>query len=87
MENKDIKIFMAAGCTRAEAKKHLESGSTVYEFNDYLNHFDEYAGELEEEYKRQLRYEVETSDDGPLVNWDMDLVTFEGARYLIEYFL
>lgn len=49
--------------------------------------FDEYAGELEEEYKQQLKHEVETSDDGPLVNWDMDLVTFEGDRYVIEYIL
>lgn len=40
-----------------------------------------------EEYKQQLKHEVETSDDGPLVNWDMDLVTFEGDRYVIEYFL
>lgn len=45
------------------------------------------AGELEEEYKQQLKHEVETSDDGPLVNWDMDLVTFEGNRYVIEYIL
>ena len=87
MENKDIKIIMAAGCTRTEAEKHLKNGSTVYELNDYLNHFDEYAGELEEEYKLQLKHEVEASDDGPLVNWDMDLVTFEGTRYVIEYFL
>lgn len=45
------------------------------------------TGELEEEYKQQLKHEVETSDDGPLVNWDMDLVTFEGNRYVIEYIL
>lgn len=37
----------------------MESGSIVYEFNDYLEHFDEYAGELEEEYKQQLRHEVD----------------------------
>lgn len=60
MENKDIKIIMAANKTKREA---------------------------EEEYKQQLRHEVETEDDGPLVNWDMDLVTFEGARYVIEYIL
>ena len=51
------------------------SGAVVYEYEDYLKHFDEYAGELEEEYKQRLKNEVETSDDGPLVNWDMDLVT------------
>ena len=41
----------------------------------------------QKEYKQQLKHEVETSDDGPLVNWDMDLVTLEGARYVIEYIL
>lgn len=42
---------------------------------------------IPEELKKQLKHEVETSDDGPLVNWDMDLVTFEGNRYVIEYIL
>ncbi len=85
--DKDIKIIMAASKTKREAEEYLKNGAVVYEYEDYLEHFDEYAGELEEEYKQQLRHEVETSDDGPLVNWDMDLVTLEGVRYLIEYFL
>lgn len=87
MENKDIKIIMATNKTKREAEEHLKCGTIVYEYKDYLKNFDEYAGELEEEYKQQLKHEVETSDDGPLVNWDMDLVTFEGNRYVIEYFL
>nr|DAM00533.1 MAG TPA: hypothetical protein [Bacteriophage sp.] len=87
MENKDIKIIMATNKTKREAEEYLKRGAVVYEYADYLEHFDEYAGELEEEYKQQLKHGVETSDDGPLVNWDMDLVTFEGDRYVIEYFL
>lgn len=78
MENKDIKIIMATNKTKREAEEYLRRGTIVYEYKDYLKNFDEYAGELEEEYKQQLKHEVETSDDGPLVNWDMDLVTFEG---------
>lgn len=81
MENKDIKIIMATNKTKREAEEHLKRGTIVYEYKDYLKNFDEYAGELEEEYKQQLKHEVETSDDGPLVNWDMDLVTFELGPY------
>ncbi len=87
MENKDIKIIMTTNKTKREAEEYLKRGAVVYEYADYLEHFDEYAGELEQEYKQRLKHEVETSDDGPLVNWDMDLVTFEGDRYVIEYFL
>ena len=83
MENKDIKIIMTTNKTKREAEEYLKRGAVVYE----LEHLDEYAGELEDEYKQQLRDEVETSDDGPLVIWDMDLVTFEGDRYVIEYIL
>ena len=49
--DKDIKIIMATNKTKREAEEYLKRGAVVYECEDYLKHFDEYAGELEEEYK------------------------------------
>lgn len=49
--DKDIKIIMTTNKTKREAEEYLKRGTVVYEYADYLEHFDEYAGELEEEYK------------------------------------
>lgn len=46
---------MATNKTKREAEEYLKRGAVVYEYADYLKHFDEYAGELEEEYKQQLK--------------------------------
>jgi hypothetical protein len=40
-----LEILMADGCTRAEAERHLERGTAVFEGQDFEAHFEDYMEE------------------------------------------
>lgn len=82
-----------------EGRKAVKAGEiTIYELGEMykleLVRKSAKIGNVEdtfqESYKwipEELKEQLTPEQLGKLVNWDMDLVTFEGARYVIEYIL
>lgn len=82
---KEMNILLSTGMTQHDAKKHMKMGAIIYEVNDYLNNFNEYADALEEDAKTELRNFLKKGKDGTI--WDNDLTTYEDKKYYIEYAL
>lgn len=41
----DAEVLMMDGCTRKEAERHLERGTTVFQKSDFEKNFDNYLDE------------------------------------------
>lgn len=81
-------LLLFAHNTPAEVNRMIEHGTVnIYEYDDYMLNFDEYTIELEPRSAERLRHELESTPDGYLEFWDMDVVTWNYQRYIIEYFL
>lgn len=82
---KELEILKSTGMTEYDAKRHLKDGALIHEVEDYLKNFEEYAAELGEDDKAELREFLEVGKSGTL--WDNDLTEHEGVKYYIEYLL
>ena len=83
---KQIEILMADRCTRAEAEKHLNNGTVIFE--DFEENLDSYIKELSDEDivgfdEKSFREMVETKK--PLPDWG--IVEQDGKTYYIMYCL
>lgn len=81
--NTKMEILLSTGMTEHDAKKHLKNGAVIYDVQDYLDHFDVYAGDLDEDDQEELKNFLQKGEEGTL--WDNDLVIYEGKKYFIEY--
>ena len=81
---KEIEILMEDGCTREDAKRHLEVGTVVYE--DFEEHIEDYLKELcrgDEDFEEELKKMVETKEPVP----DWGIVELDEKTYYIMYCL
>ena len=83
--NTKMEILLSTGMTEYDAKRHLKNGAVIYDVQDYLDHFDVYAGDLDEDDQTELKKFLKKGEEGTL--WDNDLVIYEGKKYFIEYVL
>ena len=71
-----IAILEEDGCTRSEAEKYLETGTTIFnspeDYIEMLKANDCYEGETVEDIRKEK---------------DISLVTYEGHEYVIMYCL
>lgn len=74
----NLEVLMMDGCTKYDAKKHLEKGTIVYD--DLEEHLDYY---IEESGNYDLRKMVETGEALP----DWGIVKTPEKIYYIEYVL
>lgn len=82
---KELEILMQTGMSKRDAERHIENGVEIYEVEEFLNNFENYAEALEDEDKEKLRKFLENNKTG--IIWDNDLVEYDGKRYYIEYSL
>lgn len=83
-KEKEIEILMEDGCTREDAKRHLEVGTVVYE--DFEEHIEDYLKELcrgDEDFEEELKKMVETKEPAP----DWGIVELDEKTYYIMYCL
>lgn len=79
----DIEVLMKDGCTRSEAEKHLQRGTTV--IGDFEKLAEEYMQEweLDEEEREKVREMIRTKK--PMTDWG---IVQDGERmYYIAYCL
>ena len=79
---KEIEILMKDGCTRKEAEKALERGTTIYSEIEIKNEFDsifEYCLDEEEKepFRKMIRERIPAEDWG--------ICECDGYRWFIEY--
>lgn len=87
--DEEIRILMKDGCTEAEAREHLDRGTTVYD--DLQENLDAYCEEFayldneadEVKYTDSIREMVKTKV--PAKDWG--IVQDSGKTYYIEYVL
>lgn len=82
---KDLEILKSAGMTDHDARLHLQKGVVIYDLPEYLDHFDEYTAEMDDEDKDKLRAFLEAGKPGCFC--DNDLTEYNGVKYYIEYCL
>lgn len=83
-KEKEIEILMEDGCTREDAKRHLEVGTVIYE--DFEEHIEDYLKELcrgDEDFEEELKKMVETKEPVP----DWGIVELDEKTYYIMYCL
>lgn len=80
---REIELLMLDRCTKSEAEKHLENGSTIFE--DFEKNIESYLDEwnIEEEDKDEYRKMV--TDKIPARDWGV--VEDNGKTYYIMYVL
>lgn len=80
---REIEIIMQDGCTRAEAEKHLNNGTVVFE--DFAENFDSYMKEwaCDEDEKEAYRKMIDSKN--PVMDWG--IVEQDGKTYYISYVL
>ena len=83
---KQIEILMADRCTRAEAEKHLNNGTVIFE--DFEENLDSYIKEFSDEDivgfdEESFHQMVDTKK--PLADWG--IVEQDGKTYYIMYCL
>ena len=82
-KEREIKILMSDGCTRAEAEKHLKKGSVV--FDDFEENFDQYMKEWGYNEEEEEAYRKMVTDKTPVADWGV--VEQDGKTYYIMYLL
>lgn len=82
---KDIELLMLDGCTQAEAEKHLQRGTAVFEADDLAAHFAEYMEEWDVDEEEQAAYKEMLDSKKPLPDWGV--VEQGGKVYFIQYVL
>lgn len=87
MMERDINILMADGCTKEEAKKHLHTGTAIFDQEDLESNFDTYMQEWDacESMRRDLKHMIETKESCP--SWGWNVVEFDDNIYYIMYVL
>ena len=80
---KDIDVLMMDGCTEAEARKHLERGTIV--FDDFGEHFDDYMTEWNIDPEDRAEYERMINEKIPVEDWGV--VEHENNVFYIQYVL
>lgn len=78
-----IEILMMDRCTKAEAEKHLEKGTTIFE--DLEQNFDNYMKEWDIDEDEIAEYKKMINEKIPALDWGV--VEFEGNTYYIMYSL
>lgn len=79
----EIDILMCDRCTRAEAKKHLEKGTTIFE--DFEENFNGYMEEWNIDEEEQEIYKQMIVDKIPALDWG--IVEKNNKVYYIMYAL
>lgn len=81
----NLEILMMDGCTKSEAEKHLERGTTVFEGEDFEKNFESYMDEWDvgEEEREQYRAMIDQKKPAP----DWGIVEDGGKTYYIMYVL
>lgn len=87
----EVDILILDGCTEAEAKRHLESGTIIY--SDFEESFDYYMKEWKASYKEdsedyvELVKDMRRMVDSGVPARDWGIVEFDGHKYYIQYCL
>ena len=79
----NVDILVEDGCTRSEAEKHLNNGTTIFE--DFEENFDSYMKEwnCDEEEKEAFKKMIDSKNPVP----DWGVVELDGKTYYIMYIL
>lgn len=80
---REIEILMMDKCTKSEAEKHLDRGTTVFE--DFEEFFDTYMKELGIEEGKIAGYKAMIEKKEPMQDWG--IVEDAGKTYYIAYVL
>ncbi|MCM1387334.1 MAG: hypothetical protein NC231_08410 [Bacillus sp. (in: Bacteria)] len=81
----NLDILMLDGCTKSEAEKHLQRGTTVFESDDFENHFDDYMNEWGIDEGERTEYRHMIDEKKPVQDWG--IVQHEGKTWYIMYVL
>lgn len=81
----DTEILIMDGCTRSEAEKHLQRGTTVFAKSDFLSNFDAYMDEWDIGEEERLEYKAMIEEKKPLPDWG--IVESDGEVFFIQYCL
>ena len=76
---------MMDGCTKSEAEKHLERGTTVFDGEDFEEHFDDYMNEWDIDVDEKEKYRAMIDEKKPMTDWGV--VEDSGKTYYIMYVL
>lgn len=80
----DVDVLMIDGCTRKEAERHLERGTTV--FKDFVENFDKYMNEWNVEEDEKEMYRKMILERKPCPDWGV-VEDIDGNVYFIQYCL
>lgn len=91
MDEKNIAILMADHCTRKEAERHLQRGTSVYSPEGFVEDFVmacDYPEEVLEEYGCKTPDQLlERCKAGNLFADCISCVEYDGEKYVIAYCL
>ena len=78
---KEVEILMKDSCTRSDAEKHLNNGTTIFE--DFEENLDSYMKEwnCDEEEKEAYRKMIDSKNPVP----DWGVVELDGKTFYIMY--
>lgn len=81
----DTEILIMDGCTRSEAEKHLQRGTTIFTKSDFLSNFDAYMDEWDIGEEERLEYKAMIEEKKLLTDWG--IVESDGEVFFIQYCL
>lgn len=81
----DIEILMLAGCTKREAEKHLNNGTTIFEGTDFETNFNKYMKEWDLSEEEIEEHKDMILNKEPATDWG--IVEHDGKTWYIMYVL
>lgn len=86
----DAEVLMMDGCTRKEAERHLERGTTVFQKSDFEKNFDDYLDEWgiveDDDVLNKSMFRKMLLEKKPLPDWGI-VEDVDGNVYFIQYCL
>lgn len=82
---REIEILMIDRCTKSEAEKLLQNGTTVFDGEDFENNFDRYMDDWDADEEEREQYRAMIDQKKPVSDWG--IVEDGGNTYYIMYAL
>lgn len=86
-KEKMIEILMADRCTKVEAEKFSNNGTSIYDGKDFESNYIDYANEYyaSDEDIKELAYQYKDMIDTQTPIPDWGIVNLSGEKFYIEY--
>lgn len=81
----NLEVLMMDGCTKSEAEKHLQRGTTVFDGEDFEKHFESYMDEWDIDEEERAEYRRMIDEKKPVADWGV--VEHNGKTWYISYVL